>query len=147
MLKIKDLYHLIFGRFFTLVDKVINPAKKIEVLAHAQTSIEGKFLCHIANMSSGRTWGYLEIDAIDKSFAFGWTQQPAEHFESCRLAGAIGAQQAKDLPSFNRKRNLMSCDKCAKFFRQPFRDDCIFGVPFHFGPGISQLRHSSRSSS
>src|SRR5690349_12969540 len=60
------------------------------------------------------------IQSVQLDFSAGWIEQSSKHFDSCRFAGSVRAQEGEYLALLHVKRNVLHCTKFAEFFEQIF---------------------------
>ena len=103
------------------------PAKKFEVLAHAQVTVERKLLGHVADRERRGAGGLIQVEPGDAGAAGGRPQQAAHHLERGRFASAIRAEQAEDLAAANAKADPIGGREVPKSLVSP--SACTTGAP------------------
>src|SRR6185437_14144215 len=94
--------------------QAIDAGEEIEILRDAQITIEREFLRHVAEPAAGLGGVAPQIEAGDAAFAGAWLQKPAQHLEGGRFAGAVGAEEAKNLAARDGEGNIVGGGEIAE---------------------------------
>ena len=132
--------------------QAVDAREKVEVLPHAQIAVERELLRHVAQLPARRAAGAVEIDSRDLGRTRGGAQQPAHHPEGGRLARAVGAEQAENLPALDPEGDPVDRGEIAELLGQVIGlDHGSDGVPARrlgvaprpgrvaFGPSAQQV--------
>ena len=79
------------------ISHLIDAADKIEVFEHRKILVQAEALCHVADLTLDPGGIGYDVEAETGSSAAVRRQQTAKHADRCRLAAAIGAEEATHL--------------------------------------------------
>ncbi len=98
--------------------QAIYPAEKFQVLPHAETAVQGKFLRHIAEVFTRLGPCRAQIHSCHSQHAAACGKQAAQHAEGSRLARAVGAEQAEQLAPAHAETGVVHGHKISKAAHQ-----------------------------
>jgi hypothetical protein len=94
-----------------------------EVLTPGQLGIERERLRHIADAVARTHVAGFQRLAEQKRLAIGWRQEARQHLHRRRLAGAVGAEKAKEFAALDVEAHAIDRREIAEAARQIARDD------------------------
>ena len=92
----------------------VDAAEKPDVLIDGQPLVERKPLRHVADPALDAFRIAPDVDAADRGRAAGRLEQPAQHADRRRLAGAVAAQEPEDLALLHVERQIVDRDELAE---------------------------------
>ena len=110
----RHLEHELAPRLDAAAGQPVDAAPEADVLIDGQQLVEREALRHVADTLFHRFRLAADVDAVDERRARRWAQQPAEHADGRRLAGAIAAEEAEDLAALDRERQVVDRDEVAE---------------------------------
>ena len=97
-----------------LVVRQVEQARvKLQVAPHRQFAIQGESLGHVAHAAAGVDVAGVEHFAQQAGLATAGWQQAGEHLHGGRLAAAVGAEEAENLPAPNLQIDVVHGDEIA----------------------------------
>ena len=103
------LQYLVHPLAQLLALQAVDAAKEHQVLARREAHVQGHLLGDQAHLGLDLVGVGLEVQAIHGDLAAAGLEQPGEHRNRRRLAGAVGAQQAKHLAPRYLERDALHC--------------------------------------
>ena len=98
-----QLQHLADTRLQHPPRQALEAAEEAQVLARREIRVDGQVLRHVADGRLGIGGPDVDRPSVHDDLATVSTEQPADHRDRRRLAGAVGAQQAVRLASGDRE--------------------------------------------
>ena len=116
------------GRFFDAPrDLVLGHIKELgvqdQVLPHRQLGIEREGLRHVADLAADGDVVGIDRLAEQPGLPLGGRQQAAQHLHRRRLAAAVGAEEAEDLPALDPEADVIDRGEVAEPLGQVVRLD------------------------
>ncbi len=75
----------------------VEAAEEAQILAHGEVAVEREFLRHVADMRAHRLGLAADVEAGHRGASGARPQQPAQHADGGRFAGAVRADEPHDL--------------------------------------------------
>ena len=106
-----------------LVVQAVQRAEEADVLLDRQRFVQRELLRHVADAPLHLLGVAAHVDAVDHGRSRCRLQQPAHHADGRRLAGAVRAEKAEDLPSLDVEADAIDGGKRAEPARQIADED------------------------
>ena len=125
----------------SVVAQSVDRAEESDVLIDGQRLVQRELLRHVPDAPLHFFRVAADVDPIDRGGARGRLQQPAHHADGGRLAGAVRAEKAEDLPALDREADAIDGDEAAELPRQIADDD---GLPGRSSPSQRPIQPGGR---
>src|SRR5262245_24128225 len=102
------------------VFEAVNLRVKAQVLEHREVVIEGELLAHIADAKLHFIGILSHIDAVDYAAAGSEREDPAQHLDDGRFAGAVGAEKSEDFSRLDPKADAIDRRDVSELSNQIF---------------------------
>jgi len=104
---------------------VVRPAEEVQVFVNGEIFVETELLAHVAH-SGPDAIGFLPgvVSQHDGPSCAG-LQEAQEHADGCGLPGAVGAQEAEDLPPQNPERDAIHGQEMVEALTQVLGHDGV----------------------
>ena len=106
----------------------VDAADELEILAHRQVLIQAEALRHVSDLQLDLVGLGADVVAKAGAGAFIRRQQPAQHADGGRLAGAVRAEEAVDRAALDLHREVTHHRAAIEFFRQALHVDDDVGA-------------------
>src|ERR1051325_10496820 len=110
--------HPFFLLFALLARHMVDPGKEVQVFLDRQIVVQRKLLRHITNALSDKTRTQPAGLSSQRHLPARCSNQAAEHFDRCRLAGAVRPEQAVDLAVLHLEIDVLDGIETAKALTQ-----------------------------
>src|SRR6185503_12099397 len=97
----------------------VDAAEELDVLIDGQQLVEREALRHVADAPLHSLWILRHVHAADGGGPRRRLEQPAQHADRRRLAGAVAAQEAEYLAAADVEGHVVHGDELAEAPRQP----------------------------
>src|SRR5205823_92330 len=87
--------------------KAIDRAEEVEVLLHGQIAVKRESLRDVADVAAHLFAFARDVETVDDGAPGGGNEQPAEDADQRRLARAVRAEEAEDLPARYLQRHVV----------------------------------------
>ena len=105
--------------------EAVDAAEEADVLVDGEPLVEREPLRHVADAALDAFRIAADVDAADRRGAARRLQQPAQHADRGRLAGAVAAEEAEDLALAHVERQAIDGDEVAEAPREIGDDDRV----------------------
>ena len=129
--------------------EAVDGAEEAQVLDHSEIEVERELLAHVAEPVLPALGVLRDVDAAEaRDAAGGRRQQPREHADRRRLAGAVRAEEAEDAAARDVEADLVHGGEVAEPAGDvAHRDDGVAAHAAHAARPAASLRSTNTSSS
>src|SRR5205814_6167495 len=106
-----------------IVIEPVQGAPEPDVLIDSERLVQRKFLRHVADPPLDRFRVAADVNAADDGRSGGRLEQPAQHADGCRLAGAICAEKTEDLSTLDVEADAVDSREASEQAREVADDN------------------------
>ena len=121
--EIEYFFHEADALVFARAAQTIDAREEFEILRDVEIAVERECLRHVTEAIASLRAIAAKIETRDPSFPAGGLEEPAQHLESCGLAGAVRSEQPENLPARNLEADVFGGGEVAKALSEAARLD------------------------
>ncbi len=110
--EIRQLQHILDDVVTALLRDLVGSSEKVEVLPHFDVVVDAEEVRHVADDGADRLGLADDVEAGDGRRSGRGAQEGGEHLDRRRLPGAVGADEAEDIPLFQVEAEVIHRDQC-----------------------------------